>query len=325
MRPRPILFSLSLLLLSTITLPASPSPFLPPSTHPPLPLPIDVIYEFPLGTWLENLAIRSNGKIDPSTTPASATLILTLPNTLGISGIAELYPDIFYFAVGNFTVPSASQLGTYSVWKLNFSVDRANDNKPVLTKITDIPGAGFLNGPSPSLRFGERLVWRLDTNTGIAKIVIADPLMAPIPSAANVGINGIKLHGNMFYFTNTDQAILARLPIHPDGTPAGKAEVLTTNKLQGDDFVLDKRGDAYVAWNPANELAFVPRGGGETVVLTGEPDSLALAEPTACQFGREEEDLLYITTTGGLVQYEYRNWTIGGRLNRVHVGRATVF
>lgn len=68
---------------------------------PILPLRVEIIHEFPGGTWIENLAIRSNGlilanllsapeiyQVDPST--HAAVLAAKIPAATGLLGIAEI-------------------------------------------------------------------------------------------------------------------------------------------------------------------------------------------------------------------------------------------
>ncbi|CAM6129036.1 unnamed protein product [Calypogeia fissa] len=101
--PLPLLFFLFLTISTAVTL-------FPQKDLPPLPLPLELVYEFPNITWVENLAIRSNGEIlitlaEPNlylvnTTAKSATLVYTFPHVLNLGGITELDHDIFYLAAG---------------------------------------------------------------------------------------------------------------------------------------------------------------------------------------------------------------------------------
>jgi hypothetical protein len=78
--------------------------------------PTHVIYEFPLGTWIENIAVRANGRllvtllnvpdlylIDPFHANNSV-LVHSFPDVLGLSGIAEVTPDIFTVSSSNFSL-----------------------------------------------------------------------------------------------------------------------------------------------------------------------------------------------------------------------------
>ena len=73
-------------------------------------------------TWVENLAIRSNDailatllttpelyQIDPSQR-TDPILIHTFPFALGLAGITEAEPDVFYIVAGNSTVPALTRV-----------------------------------------------------------------------------------------------------------------------------------------------------------------------------------------------------------------------
>lgn len=180
---------------------------------------VDVVYEFPNITWVENLAVRNNGKvlvtlfntpelwqIDPIT--HAAEFIYQFPDALGATGIAEVAPDVFAVAVGNFSVASPKiPLASYSVWSVDLSKGEAE-----IHKITDIPGALVLNGmtvlptqPDTVLvgDSGRGVIWYLDTKTGEYHIAIDNPDLKPNASAAfEVGVNGIRYRDGYVYFVN---------------------------------------------------------------------------------------------------------------------------
>jgi hypothetical protein len=73
------------------------------------------IWQFPLGTWVENLAVRTNGQllvtllsqpelyhVDPFQKTAP-TLIHSFPNASGLLGIAEIEDDVFAVVAGNWS------------------------------------------------------------------------------------------------------------------------------------------------------------------------------------------------------------------------------
>jgi len=104
------LFLTSLVSLSTLAHPTPYSHLTSQATASPAL--VEIIHEFPLGTWVENLAVRKNGQIlasilttpeiylvDPSQQPPTAALVATFP-ALGCLGIAEVKPDLFYVITG---------------------------------------------------------------------------------------------------------------------------------------------------------------------------------------------------------------------------------
>lgn len=112
------------------------------------------------------------------------------------------------------------------------------------------------------------------------------------------GGNGLRIFERSVYVSNTDRAILVRIPIEPDGKP-GEIETVAEH-LRADDFVFDTKGFAYLTTHVENTL----------VRLAPDGKRLALAGPehgmpgcTAARFGRtpETERKLFVTATGGLI------------------------
>lgn len=197
-------------------------------------------------------------------------------------------------------------LGSFSVWKLDLQSTPANS-----TKISDIPQGVLLNGATNLNNNGTILVadsgagvvYRIDTNTGNYTVVIDDPTMKFAPNATlQIGINGVHIRGNYLYYTSSTQGLFARIPINPDGTADGAAQIIARNGFE-DDFIFDRAGNAYVATNLQSTVQKITLAGDVTVVA-GNINSTLLAGSTATQFGRTAADssVLYVTTDG-----EYTN------------------
>lgn len=188
------------------------------------------------------------------------------------------------------------------MWKLDLQNGLANS-----TKITTIPEAVLLNGVTTLGENGSILVadsgagvvYRVDTKSGKYAIVLDDPTMKQAVNATlQIGINGLHIRDKYLYYTSSTQGIFARIPIHPNGTAAGAAQIIAHNGLD-DDFTFDRAGNAYVATNSENTLQKITPAGNVTVVA-GNINSILLAGSTAAQFGRTAEDssVLYVTTDG---------------------------
>ncbi len=74
--------------------------------------PAKLLYQFPVGTWIENLLVRENGDLiltsasrntlftyDPASS-AAPQIALQFPNATGTTGIAEIAPDEFVIVGG---------------------------------------------------------------------------------------------------------------------------------------------------------------------------------------------------------------------------------
>ena len=297
--------------------------FLPNGPHG-----VRTVYEFPNGTWVENIAVRPNGQllvtllqptpdlylIDPFKTEASI-LIHRFPNALGALGITETDPDVFAVNTGNFTTEIVP--GSFSVWKVDMRTFDASTGSPAtVAKITDIPEAQLLNGATllnqdlGIVLLAESIggfVWGLNTRTGQYAKVLEDPLTKTIAGPQPVGINGLHVRDDFVYFTNSAQTLLAHVPVHvANGTAAGSYEVVARfNTSFVDDFALGARNIAFVATNFDNTIVEVRTAGknaGTSKIVEGNVGSTAFAGTTAAAFGRTLFDrrVLYITTTGGL-------------------------
>jgi hypothetical protein len=297
-------------------------------------------YQFPNETWVENLAVRSNGnvlitllsspevwEVDPSEED-SAKLVFHFPGALSALGIAELQPDIFVVAVGNITLPAIeSEPGSYSAWKIDMRYQPRHRRKqqrtqsPRVSKIADIPQAHFLNGlcslPGQPNTFlladsAQGLIYALDTKTGASRTWLDDPAFKPNSSIpVKSGINGLHAYGEYLYFTNTFSApALARVPIDEvSGEAAGPVETIIGAPSwkvnigdQADDFTFDGEGNVWLATDPSNSIVKVEMPGGHATVEIGGADDCIVAGVTATAFGRTKNDqhILYATTNGGI-------------------------
>lgn len=303
------------------------------------------IYNFTLGTWVENLAVRANGQIlatllttpqvyqvDPNSNSAHpSTLVYTFPSYLACLGIVELGFDTFYVVTGNISIATATSTpGSYSVWKLDMAGFTAGGTPTVATKIADFPQALTLNGMTalqPSggdtlliADSGAGAVWSLNVSNGAVDKIITDPLMAPASGAVlALGINGLKVYNQNLYFSNTDQGLLGQVQLNADGSAKGPATVVVRNAPGADDFQLDLLGDLFIAGD--DELRFdgiLESAGGPPDVVS---NSSLLAGSTAVQFGRLPTDLasVYVTTHGGLAQYVSNQFTNPGKIVKVDV------
>ena len=297
------------------------------------------IYQWPIGSWAENIAARENGQLlvtflnaaqlwalDPLKKNPEPILLHTFTGSNALLGITETEKDVFAVISGNFDLDAGSDgNGTYIVWK----VDLRNKEAKV-TKITAIPEGGLLNGmallnsPSEVLisDSANGLVWKLNVNTGKYSIVIDDPLFKKADSSTFLpGINGIRLYPaakiqgshsiekqgatkeKTLYFANYDAHLFGRVTISPSGSalrPAIKISEPVGAQAAYDDFAVDRYGKSWVTMGPQNTVDLIPVVGKESVVA-GNLNSTELAEPTAAAFGRLSVDceILYVVTGGG--------------------------
>ncbi|KAM4054318.1 hypothetical protein HRG_005204 [Hirsutella rhossiliensis] len=212
-----------------------------------LPLPHRLVAQFPVGTWIENIAVRPNGNIlvtslapnaslyeisNPQSESPTVTLHFTISTISSLSGITEVDDDCFCIVGGNFS-PSGSDRGAFSVWVVDFK----NRHGPEMRRAASLPDAVLPNGAT-KLPHTENtvliadstlgLVWKVHVHTGEHEIALQLPEMSPQAggnSSALVGINGIHAWKGRLWWTNSANASLYRVRIMPGGNLADDVEV----------------------------------------------------------------------------------------------------
>ena len=272
--------------------------------------------------------------MDPKTHTAS--LAAKIPAATGLLGIAEIEKDVYYVVAGNYSsiATLTDKAGSFSVWRVDVNTFKPNETLAKVEKVVDLPQAQFLNGATVlSRKEGTLLVadstlgtvFRVNSRSKEVKLVIKDPLFGITPaSSVAAGLNGLShSHNGELFFTNTNQGLLGKISIQPDGTPKAKGEVLSPGLLLADDFAVGRKGGFFVAQNLPNQLSFVPLGGGNATVLVGPNDRPGLKGPTSAAIGKGKgklgEGSLYVGTNGGGLNYLSGNVTVGGTISRVDI------
>ena len=308
-------------------------------------MPTKLIYQAPNGTWLENLAVRSSGSVlmtsltgpnvwfvDPHAPSPGSILVHSFTEAWVTGGITETTPDTFYVAVANFSitamVPAAP--GSIRLFRISFPDPKSPLNAQISLAAT-LPDALLVNAITTlnanTILAADTLkgvVWAVDVVSGSSFIAISDPLLTHPAGSPVPGLNGLKIfNGNTLYFTNSARFLFGKIPLHPNGTAAGPAVNVTSafKKTSYDDFALDSQGDAFLPNGPSDSIAEV-NSDGEQKVVAGERGSTEIAEPTAAQFGRTllDNDILYVTTAGGLGSPINGTTIVGGQLVAVYTG-----
>jgi sugar lactone lactonase YvrE len=276
-------------------------PNLPAHDAAPLhPVPHRTIAEWPLGTFLENLAVLDDGDIAVSVmtegridrvSPSGARSPL-IQFEAPVTGLCVLGAALFA-AVGE---PGA---GAAQLWRIDPASGRGAAWMP-------LDGVAFANGLTP---FGPHRMLLAESHHG--RLCLVDvaarstqtwfehewltraPGLDVLP-----GANGVKRFGDRVTLSSNGRALLLRVPVRPDGS-AGALEVVA-QRLRVDDLAFDVQGNAYLCTHIAHTLDRLGPGG-ERFSLGG-PDQ-GLAGSTACAFGRHgtERRALYVTTTGGIL------------------------
>ncbi|KAL2047341.1 hypothetical protein N7G274_001362 [Stereocaulon virgatum] len=303
--------------------------------------PTNLVYEFPNGTWVENLAVRPCGSIlltiatspdlyliDPLSPSPEPVHLHHFDSASGLLGITETSPDTFHLIAANFTSTAVTP-GSNHIFTV--ALETGSDTSHISLAAT-LPEALLLNGlttlnPTTILAADspKGVVWAINVVTGDSRIVLNDTLMAPTPALPTIGINGLKVDGSTLYFTNSAQALFAKIEINADGTAAGKAVVVARSPRGAsfDDFALYRHKYAFLATGPGNSIYEVAEHGMPQAVVAGNVNSTEIAEPTSAQFGRTPVDnhVLYVTTAGRLSVPINGYEVVGGQLVAVDTRR----
>ncbi|KAF8858017.1 hypothetical protein BDZ45DRAFT_411069 [Acephala macrosclerotiorum] len=346
MRAGTLLALASLLsLASTFTVPQTRSSN--HGTKPPNPY---TIHEFPNPTWVENIAVRSNGQIlvDLVTTPdlyimdpqpnSTATLIHSFSSSLAVFGITETTPNNFHLIAGNFSLSHLSiGNGTFSIWTVDLSSYSYETNTGAqIHKVVLIKESGLLNGLS-TLSAEKGLIlaadsvngylWAIDVNTGKYSILLEGlELSNPGPGFA-LGINGVRVlppgpNSDIawVYFDNQARGTFYRVPVSVEELRnTSVIEALATG-IAADDFALaEGTGLAYLTAGAENLVFRVPLEGGMPEHVLGGLNSTEVPNPTSVAVARgrggvEEGGKLYITTTGGVENPVNGTYREGGKV-----------
>ena len=165
---------------------------------------------------------------------------------------------------------------------------------------------------------GKGIVWRVDTTSGEYTIAIKDNLFLADNPQIPLGVDGIHILDGTLYFTNLAADLLGKVALTANGSAAGPVQNITTKLTIPDDFEVAADGTVYVVGD--NTLWRVsPKG--KVDVLAGGAADVTLEGATAAQLGRtvEDEDVLYISTNGGLLQV-VKGDLHGGQLLAVNIG-----
>ena len=292
-----------------------------------LPLPLRDIHHFPLLTYLQDIAVASNGDLymttvfpdatiysvsDTTSSTPSASVVHKFEDINATTGIIETQPGIFNLLAGKQGAVGVGFHGTFGVFELD-----TRHGEPVITELVHLSNAGLIVGVIPTPSMPEVLlvsdstlgkVWRVDTAARKYEEVLHDVSMEPPPWAAlPFGIGGVQFHKGYLYFVVSFEALIYRIRFTEDGYPVPGADielVVAVRSIYIDNFVIGP-GDGDIIWaatNADNKLFAITPDGNVTVVA-GAPDETTIEGDVAGAFGRVPGDTntLYLVTSGGLV------------------------
>lgn len=286
--------------------------------------PVQTIASFSNNSFIENIAVRSNGHLllnilqatspatiftlDPTDANPSPQYYASFPAPLtGITGIAEYAPGLFAVVAGRWNL-TERRGEKFEIWSLDTTCQPPKTRRLAAIEDADITA---LNGatthpsqPHVVLIAESNLgaIFSLDTRTRQLRKVIQDNSMSPLGPAPTIGINGVKSFQGHIYYTNSQTGTLNRVRVNSVGEKAGDVSVVTQFDVTSeDDLAIDRFGNSWVTDHP-NSIIKVGTGGNSQVIEIGPESQVG---PTAAAFGRgsrSQEKLLYIVNGDGTVQ-----------------------
>ena len=291
---------------------------------------LSTVAEFPQGTFLENLAVRSDNSLLVTSlkarqlwfVPASKAGERALPELLftfdkSPMSLVEPEPDVFYLCITDGYATHASSI--YRVDLRGWA--RSKEIHPELV-LTFPAAVRALNG---SCLIGPRtilvadcfasMIWRVDLaedgRSAAASVWLKHYSMLYHPGEMKPeqpGINGVRFaeKTSYLYFTATTLRLFMRVRVDRETlAPLGVPEYLGGGKMM-DDFCLDEdRGVAYVTThreNTIDRMPLVPDALEPVVSVAGEPFDQELVGPSSGAWGRaagEYGKVAFFTTDGG--------------------------
>ncbi|MFF7751540.1 hypothetical protein ACFZCP_20305 [Streptomyces sp. NPDC007971] len=299
----------------------------PASAHEPLITDSRTVAHFGLaaGQTPENIALEPDGSADLTfalarqiahvtadgkTRDGRVRVLATLP------AVAKAETPVVHRAVvtGIVRAANGTRYVSYATGTRETGIWRVPGNGGAPVQIAELPRDGLPNG----LALDEHrnmlyaadsvlgTVWRVAASggkaTAWAKGTRLQPLTANPGSSSGYGANGIKVHRDAVWVSNSVRGTLLRFPLRADGS-AGPAETRATGLAGIDDFAFPGHGSSVLAaLNDTSQVVLVRRDGTRTVVLTprdglSNPASVAvrgrtLYVPSGAFVTRQDPNLL---------------------------------
>ncbi len=163
--------------------------------------------------------------------------------------------------------------------------------------------------------FGMGGIWVVPKDGGPAQLWLRDELLTGVyPEMVlgyPVGANGIAYYHNALYVANTDKALIARVPVQPDGSPGVIELWAKIQEVPGpfaggpfpvmpDDFTLDVHGNAYVGVISREAVVRINASDRSQETLAAFPSDPRLDMPCGAAFGtgKGERTCIFVTNLG---------------------------
>lgn len=276
-------------LIGLLLLAAMPASGQAPRMHdggPVMPAAATVLAQWPVGTFLESVAVAADGTVFVANHDDAAIERVRGGRIERVARLPGMIAGILLLPEGAMLATGIAADGTPTIYRIGAD--------GMVAVLAAMPEGGFLNGlalfdPATALVADSAagVVWRVDIATGAVAVWARHPLLGqadptlrfpvntPFPAA-----NGVKRMGDVVVVSNSSRAVLLRIAV----TAAGGAGTPTVwaEQLVGDDFALAPDGTAYVPTHPEQSVVRIGPDGARATIAT---PAQGIAGPTAVTFG----------------------------------------
>ncbi|MEJ1931052.1 hypothetical protein WDZ92_12400 [Nostoc sp. NIES-2111] len=263
---------------------------------PSHPVPSRIVAEWPVGTFIENLAVLPDQSIAVSVLSEARLDRVSPQGKMQTWRQFNAPPTGSAMSSGHLFVAVGEPGGAPPVlWRLD---PASGEGSPWMT----LDGVQFANGLTPfapgQLLLAESWLGRLlriDLASRTVSVWLEDERLTRSPGIDFLpGANGVKRFGNEVTVSSNSRALMLRAAVAGDNS-AGPLEQLAT-RVRVDDFAYDQTGSLYLCTHIGHSLDRLDPDG-TRITLAGVAEGLAGS--TACAF--HPDGGLYVTTTGGIL------------------------
>lgn len=260
---------------------------------------VEALASYPNGIFLENLAVLPDGRV-LVTSYTDRTLLVGSANG-GFARFATLpaHPASVLPLGHGFVVAGHGASFMDGPDFLSTSLLLLLDQAGQVTHRIGLPQARFVNGMAAQGRHvliadsAAGTIWRFDPADNAVVPWLRHEALTPDPARPNTpGVNGLKLRGDLLYFSNSSRGALYRQRLAADGAPRGEPELFARTG-QVDDFDFASDGTIHAASHGPALLRVGVDGQVATTLAHGCDGCTAVA---AVDGG------LLVLTTGGLLE-----------------------
>lgn len=254
-----------------------------------------IVHEFNRGTFLESMAIGTDDAIYTTSLFEGTVYRQKDGEVKKLTAIDGILAGLTWTDDQHLLVTGNSKLDGPVVLRIEVTTGATDI-------IAQLPDAQLLNGIAKMSPHEfmiadsfKGVIWKLNAQTGETSVWLDHALLrTAAPEQQKPGVNGIKIHQQAIYISNTNQRTIVKIPLNTDGT-SGRPEVVHENVFI-DDFEIAADGTIYGATHIYdNVIQITPEG--EVSIFPQADQGVA---GSTCLAWKDAATLL-VSTDGGMI------------------------